>query len=204
MDNNRLPKKILDWDLSVNGNTWSSEIKSILYRIGENEAFNTRQTVRTNSCWALLHEQYCNNWKVEIANKPKLRTYVKFKVNYNVEQYVTSFMSKCQRSFLAQLRCGILPLEIETGRWYGIKLEDRKCKVCKNDSIETEVHFLFYCTMYHDNRSRFYNTISENVPNFIQCNDSQKLQLCMEKENVILFSRYLKQIVSKRKDILYA
>ncbi len=32
-----------------------------------------------------------------------------------------SFMSHRQRSYLAQLRCGILPLHIERGRWYWVK-----------------------------------------------------------------------------------
>ncbi len=36
-----------------------------------------------------------------------------------------SFMSRRQRSYLAQLRCGILPLHIEMGIWYGVKGEDR-------------------------------------------------------------------------------
>ncbi len=39
-----------------------------------------------------------------------------------------SLMSRQQRSYLAQLRCGILPLHIEMGRWYGVKAGDRICK----------------------------------------------------------------------------
>ncbi len=56
---------------------------------------------------------YCNQWKIESLNKLKLRKYVKFKTCFKIEDYVMSFMSRRQRSYLAQLRCCILPLHIE-------------------------------------------------------------------------------------------
>ncbi len=48
---------------------------------------------------------------------PKLRTYVTFKKHSEVEPYILSFMSRKRRSYLAQFRSGILPLQIEVGRW---------------------------------------------------------------------------------------
>ena len=44
-------------------------------------------------------------------------TYVDFKKSFNTEAYVKQTFSRSRRSFLAQLRLGILPLEIETGRY---------------------------------------------------------------------------------------
>ncbi len=79
-------------------------------------AFNTRNIVCTRAAWSSLYEIYCNQWQHNVLDKSKLRTYVNFKVSYNVEDYVMSFMSRAQRSYLAQLRCGILPLHIETDR----------------------------------------------------------------------------------------
>ncbi len=35
--------------------------------------------------WACVHETYCNQWKIEFLNKPKLRTYVKFKICFKIE-----------------------------------------------------------------------------------------------------------------------
>ena len=49
--------------------------------------------------------------------KPKLRTYITFKTIYATEMYVKSLFSKAKRSILCQLRCGVLPLAIETGRY---------------------------------------------------------------------------------------
>ncbi len=57
-------------------------------------------------------------------------------------------MSRLQRSYLAQLRCGILPLDIETGRWYGVKEEDRICKACNDNQIEwISFYFSLYCIL---------------------------------------------------------
>ncbi len=102
--------------------------------------------------WVLI--TYCNQWKIECLNKPKLHTYVKFKTCFKIEDYVMSFMSRRQRSYLAPLRCSILPLHIETGRWYRVK-ENRLCKACNNNQIENEYHFIFHCNAYSRLRTAF-------------------------------------------------
>ena len=71
----------------------------------------------------LLREEWSNT----VGYKPKLRNYVKFKQNINVEDYVISNISRYQRSLLAQLRMGILPLNIETGRYIRKELNERLC-----------------------------------------------------------------------------
>ncbi len=69
---------------------------------------------------------------MNIARKPKLHTYVTFNDTYEVEPYALSFMNRKHRSHLAQYLCGILPLEIETGRWKNKPVEERICKVCES------------------------------------------------------------------------
>ena len=201
MDNCRLPKKVFQWDLSLTGNTWSSEIKNILYSVNKREQFDNRECVNLTTCWALLHELSCNKWKNEVDNKPKLRTYKCFKEKYEPEPYVLSLMSKKQRSCLAQIRCGILPIEIETGRWYGTKYEDRKCKVCSNGNIENELHFLFHCEAFNAEREQFYDNVL--IENFMLFDDNEKLNICMTKDKVNLFSKFLCNIYKKRQSILY-
>ncbi len=55
---------------------------------------------------------------------PKLRTYIKFKKDFEVEPYVLPFMSRQRRSYLAQLRNVILPLQLEVGRWINKAVEE--------------------------------------------------------------------------------
>ena len=39
-------------------------------------------------------------------------------------------LNRSERSILAQFRCGVLPLQIETGRFVGEKPEERLCTFC--------------------------------------------------------------------------
>ncbi len=88
LDPQRLHIKVLEWEIHCNGNTWSSNLKSILSSMDLSKAFNTRNIVCTRAAWSSLHEIYCNQCQQDVLDKPKLRTYVNFKVSYNVEDYV--------------------------------------------------------------------------------------------------------------------
>ncbi len=159
--------------------------------------------VCTKAAWACLHETFCNQWKIESFNEHKLHTYVKFKTCFKIEDYVISFMSRRQRSYLAQLRYGILPLHIETGRWHGVKEENRLCKACNNKQTENEYHFIFHCNAYSTLQTAFYHQIFSVMPIFIDNNDENKLNLLMNKEYANLFSRYICDIYKIRQDILF-
>ncbi len=56
-------------------------------------------------------------------------------------------MNRKHRSYLAQYWCGILPLEIETGRWQNKPVEEKICKVCESGEVENEFH-LFLVVLY--------------------------------------------------------
>ena len=55
--------------------------------------------------------------------------YMTFKTEYELEQYVYLNLAKNERSVLAQFRCGILPIRVETGRYVGELLEERFCRI---------------------------------------------------------------------------
>ena len=77
----------------------------------------------------------------------------------STEDYVSSYLSRYQRSLIALLRLGILPLYIETGRFKNIKDEktglirktrpnERLCTLCDSKTIEDEIHFVCQCKKY--------------------------------------------------------
>lgn len=204
LDENRLPRKILDWDIRHPGNTWSSDLKSVLTSIDQVTAFDDKTEISTKLAWASLHEIYCNEWKTNVLSKPKLRTYIDFKPLYKAEDYVISFISRAQRSYLAQLRCGILPLHLETGRWYGTQVENRICKICNNGQVENEHHFLFYCDKYRDIRIKFYEEVCKIHITFLHNDDVNKLKLLMDKSLVKIFSRYICNIYKVRQKLLFS
>lgn len=93
MEENRITKLVFKWDLKCE-NSWSSQIRALLYEINMQDIFTSMSTISPQFTWAMLHEQSCEKWFTTINNKPKLRTYVTFKERYEVEKYALSLMSR--------------------------------------------------------------------------------------------------------------
>ena len=141
-------------------------------------------------------------WLNSINNKPKLRTYVTFKHNFETESYVNNYMSRTHRSMLAQFRLGILPLHIETGRFKNIAIENRLCTFCNSNSIEDEFHFLMACPNYNELRKTLFTSISHLHDGFADSEDKAKfifINSHCQKQLAI----YLCKAWEKRQSLLY-
>ena len=57
-----------------------------------------------------------------------------------------------QRSALARLYSGNLPLRIETGRYRNIPRPERLCVFCDSGHVEDEIHFITECALHAQNR----------------------------------------------------
>ena len=77
------------------------------------------------------------------------------KPEYGTENYVVCNLSTRQRSSCAQVRSGVLPLTIETGRYVNVEEEKRICPMCCLNDIENEFHFVFYSPFYCEQRDFF-------------------------------------------------
>ena len=152
-------------------------------------------------------------WKMSMLSKPKLRTYIKFKSVFQTEPYVKCNISKYKRSLFAQFRIGILPIELETGRFRNVKdtntgkfrkviAEERLCKICNTGLVEDEEHFLIHCPIYTEFRQLLFNICNETLSGFaILCNNDKLIHLmncdwrpCLE---------FITEAWFKRKSILY-
>ena len=87
--------------------------------------------------------------------------------------------SKYGRSLFAQLRVGILPLEIETRRYRGIVIEERLCQFCKS-LVEYEVHFLCICPLYAAEIFNLYTSIIKRNDFFEPMEINTKFQYIMQ------------------------
>ena len=83
-------------------------------------------------------------WRDEMSKKPKLSLYRQIKSRKSTENYLQMNISRLERSLFSQIRFGILPFEIEVGRYRQKPVEERFCYHCK-DEAEDEFHFLFSC-----------------------------------------------------------
>ena len=112
--------------------------------------------------------------------KPKLRTYITFKDEFAVEEYVKFNKSRHARSLLAQFRLGILPLKIETGRFNNLAVEQRICDLCTTKHIEDEKHFLCNCPLYLTPRQKLYEAANSLFPPFNNLNENGKFIFIMK------------------------
>ena len=61
---------------------------------------------------------------------------------------------------MSRFRLASHHLEIENGRFNNIQREHRTCKVCSQNLVETEYHFLLCCPLYRSLRTRYLKNIS--------------------------------------------
>ena len=92
-----------------------------------------------------------------------------------------------------------MPLEIETGRFRSIILEDRTCKICNDGQVESEVHFILLCKHYATSRSNFFEKININL---LDCNPDDLFRYLCE-ENPRAFSKYCSLLYTLLKDALF-
>ena len=204
MEDGRIPKKILRWEMEKRGANWAAEVRNLLDGIGKEGDFYNMQLIDLNDFKNKICFEDKENWKKYIGNVPKLRSYILFKNEMQLEAYVYKVINRGHRSTLAQLRCGILPLRVETGRYISIPLEYRLCLMCSENKIEDENHFLFECTCYQNMRISFLANIFLKYPLFDSYSFGKKCQIIMNEEMVKETAAYVYNIYQCRRKILYS
>ncbi len=111
-------------------------------------------------------------------------------------------ISHQQRSIIAQLRLGILPIHIETGRFRGTQLDDRICQLCDTQEVENEIHFVCKCNLHSDLRKTMYRTVEHKYSDFYMYDNKDKSIFLVQKEWKIL-GNYLVEAWSEYTHKLY-
>ncbi len=146
--------------------------------------------------------------------KPKLDKYLEFKDREESNTLACSNLKRYNRSLVSKLVCGILPLEVETGRyarkWDKVKKkyvkiprEERYCTVCNSGKVEDEYHFLFTCVPLQKERSEFYIEHIVDFAWFILLPDSQKVQFLLTKPMIKKFGNLVESLFRRRRQLLY-
>ena len=129
-----------------------------IFDSGNLDDFDNQSMCSVDICKMKLQYIECSKWKEKLNSKPKLRKH--FKSEKQIENYIKLNLSNKERSFLAQLRMGTLPLFIETGRYTKVPANQRFCFNCPN-SIEDEFHFCFSCPVYNKFRNELNLYVSD-------------------------------------------
>lgn len=200
LDADRLPAKILNMEIDGNG-VWGRAIEKI-FRELDLDNFENRELCNLKECKSKLEEKYREEWNVLRNRKSKLRLYNDIKEEMKKEQFLQLDLTRGQRSVLSQLRCGILPIEIEIGRYSNKPVEERLCNLCKNGEVEDECHVLFSCDTYNDIRIKFVDDLELQIDDF----DTKIKQIEQLKQIFMVYPRklakFLNKILKKRKSLL--
>ena len=207
LNNDGILKYAFRYDLqrSVTNTNWCSQVKLILSNVGMDHLVSIEAPTPCNLSIVrerieLLHSE---SWKQQLAAKPKLRTYVKFKDSVRTEVYVSSFLPRHQRALFAQFRCGVLPLEIETGRFSGTPPDRRICRLCDSNEPEDEQHFLCNCVCFENLRRSFFDSMSLFHPQFVALSAEEKLIFCC-KNRQIETAKFIVRAWNTRKSLLFS
>jgi len=126
---NSLTKYIFEWNLqNFQNNTFESHMCNIFDSLNMLSVFESPSVINIDKVKERILDVMHEDWQNKIPFKPKLRTFALIKQEIQPDKYLFS-SSKCKRSLYCQLRIGILPLEIETGRYFNLNLDERICKI---------------------------------------------------------------------------
>ena len=115
-----------------------------------------------------------------------------FKINFERSKYLQLLPNNMSKSLL-KFRTINHKLPIETGRWAGISLPERKCKLCFND-VSDEYHYLLCCKHFCVERNRFIK------PCYFKRENSIKYRDLMNTENKAQLKdlcKFIQIIISK-------
>ena len=209
MENSRLPKVVYcNMKISGKQGTWINEVRNIFEKIQCSDIFENNVPIINikdflNYALEKLMSQYVLIWKQEIHNKPKLAVYSQYKTEFATEVYCEMNIKRSQRSLVAKLRLGTLPIRVETGRYNGIEREKRLCLVCKDGSVEDESHVMFHCQAHNKERKVLFDSACKLNPHFLSLGAVHKIAYLTNAKNIIRKSaQYLFKVLHNRQQVL--
>ncbi len=198
MDCSRLNKRIFNFDRDKCHNNWSDKFKKLLDDLSMSQFWDNGSSIPLEVAKNKLWDRFKADWEHQCTTKPKLRTYVKFKNDVKVASHISSNISKYERSLISQLRLGILPLRLETGRYSNLQEKDRICLLCDGNYIENEHHFLFQCELYNTERTQLEYALDIS---FTDLSDVEKFNLVFR--HPFILGKYIRKAIRKRREKLY-
>ena len=172
MPHSRLTRRIFDWDyaISISGRRcWNKDIKDIFNNCNLQHLFapDSWSSYSVSGIYDAVSKALLYKHRQQLIasseTMSRLRVYNALDATRTeTDSYIG--LSRGLRTAIAKLRSGTLPLAIETGRYTNTPPERRICRMCNDDEIENELHFLFICDRFTDIRLQHLgNILNDNV-----------------------------------------
>ena len=137
--------------------------------------------IRVNQIIRHQKQTYITNWNTQTKTQSKMQCYLDLKREYRLADYLTTVTNTKYRNILTKYRLSEHSLAIETGRYKQSWLpkEERFCQLCKEDKVETELHFLTECTKLQPVRTKYFPKFRHKHPQFNHMNDINKIPILL-------------------------
>ncbi len=194
---------MLEWDYACGASGWLGDLLEVCRSSDIPIPDVTRFVYDLEPVKRKMIVKSREEWKDAAEDMSKLCTYVVVKDYTEIGTLVKSNLQRNHRSLIARLLCGILPLEVETGRYTQTKKELRFCKICNGQVVEDETHFLLHCPRLTKIRYEKLKPILRKSRETLNMNDTEKIKWLLEKDQIKEFGEALAAIYQCRQDVLY-
>ena len=212
MENNRINYKVFKWSIrkdSYKIKNWSYQVMEMLKCYNMERFCNINQYILDKNTIYHLEQKKFNKYKTDWCTRmdsygqgSKLRTYKLFKFSYCTEQYLLQNIPIRYRSAFVKFRCGVAPLNIETGRYERKELNEILYINCGN--LEDEKHVLLQCPLYEDLRQSMFIDVVGHNNNFLTLSDNDTFIFLFNNDTVCnSVAKTCHNILLRRNSILY-
>ena len=137
------------------------------------------------------------SWRESVSSFGALRLYRLLKFDLEYKPYLNLNLSKTVKNMYSRIRCGLLKVGVNTGRWEGVPYLERICTFCNMNVIEDEIHFVFACPVWSGFRTQLssYNFFRANNCERVFCSDDPRFirDLCSFVSRALAFREELGQ-----------
>ncbi len=187
---------------SHNKTNFCAQAKQVLCELGKKDIYQKTDPIDLNWAKQNILNIEKTQWAIDVKKFSKLDLLAKIKPDFGTENYLKVDMDRYDKSLLSQYRYGILPLEIETGRYKGLDRVHRLCTVCNDDVVEDQIHFAFHCSAYNHLRVGFNNTCNDRIDQWNNMSDFDRIATLFENQPR-LFGKFIKKCFLHRKSLLF-
>ena len=176
-------------NITYDSANWASQIKSILETHGLGDTWYSRNadSVPMSLIKQKVFNMFHQSWYTEINNSPRLSCYSRLKHSFIQEKHLSFISDKKYRMALCKFRISAHNLAIERGRYEIIPRDDRKCKFCNLNVVESEYHFLLVYPLYGDLRRKYFSSYFCQWPSLIKFENLMSSQSKRVQINIAKF-----------------
>lgn len=173
--------------------TWATKIKMLLCTNGFGHVWISQGVGNRKAFLSEFKQRMCDcakqNWSSKLSDSERYNLYCSFKSSLEREQYFDIVTSHYVRNMYTKFRLNVSDLNCNKYRYKLHSPELKTCHFCP-ESQEDEMHFLFFCPLYTNLRTKYFSSFD------LQYYRSRQLSM-LSKTNIL-------SIVNIAKFIFYA